>query len=408
MTHTKDNTPDTFQWNDELVKEYGRQFGYAGEPDIEEFKRNHSKQLPIGSKDYEILTAKSKNGDVHDYIPEGNEQGSTPCLKMEEPCTIHSVRRISDGEVLTVGSKEFSYGKPCEILSFRIMPNCCMWCNVKFEDGSIYENANIFSLDKLPTPTQLSTDSEDKVFDGKRVDRFINDEFGQWGKIKPLRFSSPKKYTQKEVDTIREEAFNAGRNCYKVQIPNGGLGYGDLQFKYKDFQDYLNTINNKQSVDTGKDKDSTIGIDWYGITQQARSYKNCIEASEYLMNQFHIIKNSIPPSIDSNKGKEDNPILDIQDKLVNGNSDVIWFVNPYWELHSKVKNTHHPADNDKNITVKDREAGKQYILENKPCLSLNDLLEAWTWDNNLPKHTDYKNSPLYMNFERKAKQKLNL
>ena len=51
---------------------------------------------------------------------------------------------------------------------------------------------------------------------------------------------------------------------------------------------------------------------------------------------------------------------------------MIWFVNSYWEVHSKVKDTHHPADNPNNITVKDKEDGERYVLENKPCLSLND------------------------------------
>ncbi len=42
---SKDNQPVKFEWTDELVKEYGREFGYAGEPDIEEFKKSHSKTV---------------------------------------------------------------------------------------------------------------------------------------------------------------------------------------------------------------------------------------------------------------------------------------------------------------------------------------------------------------------------
>lgn len=88
--------------------------------------------------------------------------------------------------------------------------------------------------------------------------------------------------------------------------------------------------------------------------------------------------------------------------------EIIWFVNSYWELHSKIKNTHHPADSDKNITVKDKEAGEQYILENKPCLSLNDLLEVWADGGKIKNDILlYKEAPLYKNFEQKAKQKLN-
>jgi hypothetical protein len=53
--------------------------------------------------------------------------------------------------------------------------------------------------------------------------------------------------------------------------------------------------------------------------------------------------------------------------------EFIWFVNYYWELHCKVKGTHHSADNDNNIEFESEELGRQYILENKPCLSLSEV-----------------------------------
>ncbi len=48
------------------------------------------------------------------------------------------------------------------------------------------------------------------------------------------------------------------------------------------------------------------------------------------------------------------------------------------------------------------EAANQYILQNKPCLSLNDLLEVWG-----EKGDYYKSAPLFLKFQEKAKQKLN-
>lgn len=54
-----------------------------------------------------------------------------------------------------------------------------------------------------------------------------------------------KKYSQEEVDTIRREAFEAGRHYYKVQIPNRGLDYGDLHFKYESYEQYLSFLNEK-------------------------------------------------------------------------------------------------------------------------------------------------------------------
>ena len=49
-----------------------------------------------------------------------------------------------------------------------------------------------------------------------------------------------------------------------------------------------------------------------------------------------------------------------------------------------------------------KEAAEQYILENKPCLSLNDIISVWEEDGYQP-----KKSAIYPKFEQKVKQKLN-
>jgi hypothetical protein len=51
-------------------------------------------------------------------------------------------------------------------------------------------------------------------------------------------------------------------------------------------------------------------------------------------------------------------------------------------------------------------AAETYILENKPILSLNDILSAWDANADQLK-AQYKSSTMYKNFERLAKQKLN-
>ncbi len=79
MNTTTDSKP-VFQWTDELVKEYGREFGYAGEPDIEEFKKLHQqpKEAVVPIK-VEYITKNTSMGDIageyflclNDNIPEG-------------------------------------------------------------------------------------------------------------------------------------------------------------------------------------------------------------------------------------------------------------------------------------------------------------------------------------------------
>lgn len=84
---------------------------------------------------------------------------------------IHSVKR-SDGEAVSVGSKEYSYGRMCEILSFKVMPNGCMYCNVKFTDGTEYENVNIFSLDKFPESQPKEKEQVPKAIEMNSVEAY--------------------------------------------------------------------------------------------------------------------------------------------------------------------------------------------------------------------------------------------
>ena len=96
---------------------------------------------------------------------------------------------------------------------------------------------------------------------------------------------------------------------------------------------------------------------------------------------------------------------------------------PYYVVDFKINGTadlkrnknFHPATYAKYFSTK--EAAEQYILENKPCLSLNDLLEAWhNWDERKELHfahayqflrNDVKyNHPLFKKFTEKAIEKL--
>jgi hypothetical protein len=53
-----------------------------------------------------------------------------------------------------------------------------------------------------------------------------------------------------------------------------------------------------------------------------------------------------------------------------------------------------------------RTSANQYIIDHKPCLSLNDLLDGWD-ENSLDLRSQYKSAPMYKRFEKIAKQKIN-
>lgn len=95
--------------------------------------------------------------------------------------------------------------------------------------------------------------------------------------------------------------------------------------------------------------------------------------------------------------------------------DRAWLVNKHWTLdfydfvdmgQREVDLRHYP-----NLYVyfSTEEAAKEYILSNKPILSLNDLLSVWhIGDLRLKNKEAYSESQLFQNFKQLAEQKLNL
>lgn len=106
-----------FQWTDKLVEELvWDNFGAADTRfRVEQFKKDkqQSQTIPVGKgtandvgneKDWEILQCENKSLGIHDFVAEGTS--STPCLKPNKPCKIHSVKRLSDmEEIFTVGDE---------------------------------------------------------------------------------------------------------------------------------------------------------------------------------------------------------------------------------------------------------------------------------------------------------------
>lgn len=113
---------------------------------------------------------------------------------------------------------------------------------------------------------------------------------------------------------------------------------------------------------------------------------------------------------------EDKPILfTTEDGVEIKEGNLFWYTNIHvWEVLSIAANNwsvNYVIVVNKYKTFSTKEAAEQYILENKPCLSLNDLLEVGktTPSINVMEHDEnyYKNSNLYKAFEQIAKQKLN-
>jgi hypothetical protein len=166
---------DKFNWTDELVKDFVRTI-FNRDPhnylpyEIEAFKK--SKQSK--PKDYEILSFKSVYSGVDNVIltKHGSEfhpnilpteSYSLEYLLKQPTAKIHSVRRLSDGEVFTVGDK-ITWGIPEDLFVTKINGFKIVNGRLEIDHDSFVKNISVdfeeaYKLKKVKEPL-FTTDQE--------------------------------------------------------------------------------------------------------------------------------------------------------------------------------------------------------------------------------------------------------
>jgi hypothetical protein len=164
------NTKD-FQWTDELVKEFMvKCLSHQYHGDIDAFKA--SKTNP---KEYEILSYrnfKSGNNEIHTKKSvSGNPiyfngfDDNTGEFSRQDCFEIHSVKRLSDGEVFSIGDEVIVYGRQLKIKR--------MFLNLKdrkddgYADDLILSALDQSNFQKAKKKLFTTTDNVD-VFEGDR------------------------------------------------------------------------------------------------------------------------------------------------------------------------------------------------------------------------------------------------
>lgn len=156
-------------------------------------------------KEWEILKCWDGRfiGGVHNFIGDNNKDKSTPCLKLDHPCDIYSVKRLSDGLIFQV-QEETNYGI---IEKFYIDNLGTMIAHFVGGNG-----AGFHSLKKIKQPP---VDTDAFVWDEKLVEEMIWDKWGHADVRKVISDFKQSKSTPKE-DKIEFRAI-----LYKKEDCNG-------------------------------------------------------------------------------------------------------------------------------------------------------------------------------------------
>lgn len=251
-----DNHTEQFKWDDKLVQDYIQFYAasyaasvayFNSDETLEKFKQSKSKKE---EPQWEILELRRPSDfDLIHCLKITDKRDIEKVLRdSPKEFEIFSVKR-SDGEVLVVGSKDYSYGNPCKILSFRVMGNGCMWCCVEYENGNIYDSVNILSLDKLPKEEQVPIKVEwferinpfsDYYWYQFRTNQIIPNEKSQYvksaiedvinNKYKPWKMYQTG-FTSEELLQARRDAFDESRKTHPM-----------IGFKHDTFEDYINSL----------------------------------------------------------------------------------------------------------------------------------------------------------------------
>jgi len=222
---------DNFQWTDELILEFVR-FTMADSPtfqgryqDLEDFKASHQpKEQSKPEKDWEIVEMYNNRIGRHKPITESDNWYSCKDAK----CTIHSVKRLSDGEVFSIGDSvclnwyvPFDVKQPIErfeIVNDRMVVHygagsydlkyCMINPKHKIQKSKPIEKERDIVLEEILMRQQASITRYEKEMEGL--------------------------YTKQDL----EDAFSAAKKDAEI-IHLGGYEFKFVNEKYPTFQDYL-------------------------------------------------------------------------------------------------------------------------------------------------------------------------
>ena len=116
----------------------------------------------VVEKDYEILSWTAK--DCNSIVIKGSELPHTPCSLPAGYWRIHSVKRLSDGEIFTVGDKITGYHEDAR--SIQTIRICTYTGRIRLEQSGGY--TDLMNATKVKQPISLTHDGKD-IFVGNRI-----------------------------------------------------------------------------------------------------------------------------------------------------------------------------------------------------------------------------------------------
>jgi len=228
------------------------------------------------------------------------------------------------------------------------------------------------------------------------VERGIQDEF-----------DAPRMYLQSEVDAIRRETWEAARRWANGMWSNQLFPVGkNSQFKYPFLTDYLSSLNSKEDKPTQPSNElkPPIGLmpRWLWIEKRIEDidsaierYKDCFKKipQEWIDERYDLKKSQSPAEDKPSPSVNDNlHVENFDDNLsktppIVKDKEVLLITDDGVEIKDKHQIIYHVTD-DFKITPRHAvtggfpgrnfsspEAAEQYIVNNKPCLSLLEVLQ---------------------------------
>lgn len=189
-----DSNTDNFKWTDENVRECyihirkafdnpnennsGKWEGISKE--IENFKATHTDRKEESGRDWEVIAYKDIEAitDIPDADIIYSTHGKRWFMATQKNFPIHSVRRLSDGEVFSLGDcVALRFHNPCKIISFEIVGGgTTMYVGGNFVYDNVFQNEDLMDISKISSSKERKPLFHDTL--GNAV--YEGDEYVYW------------------------------------------------------------------------------------------------------------------------------------------------------------------------------------------------------------------------------------
>ena len=339
----------------------------------------------VVEKDYEIISWTAK--DCNSIVIKGSELPHTPCSLPAGYWRIHSVKRLSDGEVFTIGDKfTISEIGISDIITEIVLADSVKWSSsvVTKEIFLGCENDHQYILSSVNKPAPLdyeiisyvAKDNPNNITT-KRRGAHLHEEYWKIHSVK--RLSDGEVFTVGDIVKVREQGSKKVIEKFEIVNDKSSIRNG-VWIEYPCGGSHLRGVAKVQQpiflTHDGKDifpKDTV----WY-VNKENLYYDYIVAYPEVKFNSeiraYFLTRQEAEEYVEKNK-----VLFTTEDGYSIRHGEGYYFVNTDFNIDVSKANYQTVAMSDEKKYFATLAAAESYVVQKSPSLSIEDFWEFVSW-----------------------------